>query len=74
VAIHVDEDGIAQDLPRSEEGTPCMIVRLQPMAGGLCRFSYMTSAGDGGERTVIDVGEVMSRIVTTSELGSEENG
>ncbi|KAK4685638.1 hypothetical protein P7C73_g4506, partial [Tremellales sp. Uapishka_1] len=65
VAIHVDEDGDSPYVhPRAEDG-PCMIVRLQPMSGGLCRFSYSTVDDGEGERTVIDVGDVANKIAIT---------
>jgi hypothetical protein len=66
VVIHVDEDASAIDLPLEEEEEPRMSIRLQPMAGGLCRFSYITTADDEGERTVIDMNEVTQRIATAS--------
>ena len=68
VAIHIDEDGTAPEVPLSEEGGPYMIIRLQPMPGGLCRFSYKTIADADEGRTVIDISEAMERIVNTSEI------
>lgn len=65
VAIHIDEDDFAPELSLNE-GDPCMVIKLQPMAGGLCRFSYATAANDGEARVLVDTSEVEDRIVTTS--------
>jgi hypothetical protein len=67
VAVHIDEEDFAPELSLNE-GDPCMVIRLQPMAGGLCRFSYATAANDGEGRVLIDMSEVEERIVTTSQL------
>ena len=71
VAIHVDEEGVAPQLPMAEEGGPFMVIRLQPMTGGLCRFTSTTTAGENDERTVIDISEVVETIVTTSRHRGE---
>ena len=64
--IHVDADASAPDPPIGDEGRPCVSIRLQPMSGGFCRFSVVTLAeGEAEERIVLDVSEVLERIVTT---------
>lgn len=50
------------------DGDPCMVIRLQPMPGNLCRFSYATLANDGEGRVLVDLAEVQERIATTSGL------
>ncbi|RSH95410.1 hypothetical protein EHS25_000497 [Saitozyma podzolica] len=65
VVVHVDEDGEAEDLAPKQDGGPCMVIRLQPMSGGLCRYSFISTADDEPERTVIPTSEVNERIVTT---------
>ncbi|KAL7421475.1 hypothetical protein Q5752_004362 [Cryptotrichosporon argae] len=70
VAIHVDEDGDSPALPLVEDDgeteiDPRLVIRLQPMSGGLCRFSYVTSMGDAEERTVVAMDDVAERIATT---------
>ena len=67
VVLQIDEDGEQPELPLAEEGGPCMVIRLQPMAGGLCRFSYTTLATEEEERSVVDISEVSEKIVTTSK-------
>lgn len=66
VAIHIDEEDLAPELSLNE-GDPCMVIRLQPMAGNLCRFSYATAADDGDGRVLIDMSEVLERITTISK-------
>jgi len=66
VAIQIDEDGLQPDLSLLE-GDPGMVVRLQPMSGGLCGFSYATATDDGEKRVIIAMAEVYEKIVTTSE-------
>jgi len=68
VAIHVDEDGSATELPMAEDSGPCMVIRLQPMTGGLCRFSHTTIDEENLERTVVDFNEVVEKIATTGEV------
>ena len=75
MVIHVDADGLAPDLPIGDEGGPCMLIRLQPMSGGFCRFSFVTVAeGDTEERIVLDVSEVLERIATTGTYPGKVNG
>jgi hypothetical protein len=65
VVVQIDEDEAGMDIPLAEDG-PSMVIRLAPMAGGLCRFSYTTTDEDN-ERSVINSSEVPEKIVTTSK-------
>jgi hypothetical protein len=67
VAIQIDEEGLQQDLSLVE-GDPSMVIRLQPMSGGLCLFSYATTVDDGEKRVIIGMEDVFEKIVTTSEF------
>ncbi|WWC97695.1 hypothetical protein V866_004579 [Kwoniella sp. B9012] len=69
VAVHIDEEGLAENLPVGEDA-PLLCIRLQPMTGGLCRFSYSTIDAVDEDRMVIDISEIMDRIVTTGRTGS----
>lgn len=64
VVVHIDEDGISPELELASSG-PVMIIRLQPMAGGLCRFAVATAVDDDIERTVIEAADVPQRIANT---------
>lgn len=67
MVIHIDEVGAADDLVLSEEMGPCMLIRLQPLTGGLCRLSYATLADEGDDREVISMSDAMDKIATISE-------
>ncbi|WWC64175.1 uncharacterized protein I303_106783 [Kwoniella dejecticola CBS 10117] len=66
VVLHIDEAGMATDIIVDEDN-PLLCIRLQPMAGGMCRFSYSTADAVNEERVVIDTSEVLERVVTTSK-------
>ncbi|KAK8843437.1 hypothetical protein IAR55_007094 [Kwoniella newhampshirensis] len=68
VVIHIDEDGIAPDIPMEEGSYPLLSIRLQPVAGGLCRFSSTTAGYDDDERIVIALSEVTAKIATTRTI------
>ncbi|WVQ75384.1 hypothetical protein IAR50_005004 [Cryptococcus sp. DSM 104548] len=64
VVVHVDEDGEAPELlldPRRQE----LSFYLQPMAGGLCRYSHSVPGEEEEERAVIEMGEVRAKIAST---------
>lgn len=65
--VQIDEEGTSPDLPLSEEGGPCLSIRLQPMAGDLCRFSHTTLAEDQDVSTLIPISEVVDKITITGE-------
>lgn len=63
--VHIDEDAKALEIPLADEGAPFMVIRLHPMPGGLCRFTYVTNADEVNERIVIDMSDVSEYIATT---------
>ena len=67
VVVHIDEDGESADLPLSSELDPSLAIRLQPLAGGLCRLSYTTADEDETERLLVSIQDVVEHMVTTSE-------
>lgn len=67
VVVQIDEQGMSQDLPLSEDAGPCLAIRLQPMPGDLCRFSYTSLAEDQDARLLLPTSEVVDKIATTSE-------
>lgn len=71
VVIHLDESGDAPDLSLGEDDKdPAMVIKLQPMPGNLCRFSYTTETGDT-TRELLDFGTVSERIASISEWITE---
>ena len=67
MALHIDEDRRGTELPLDVDTGPVMIIRLQPIAGGLCRFSYTVVDEEISERAVIDITDVVDKIVTTGK-------
>ncbi|OCF31354.1 hypothetical protein I316_06959 [Kwoniella heveanensis BCC8398] len=65
VVVLVDETGIADPLPLQDRGPPLLSIRLQPMSGSLCRFSYSTIEVQDEDRMVIDMSEVPEKIALT---------
>ncbi|WVQ81448.1 hypothetical protein IAT38_003572 [Cryptococcus sp. DSM 104549] len=65
VVVHIDEDGCAPELPSVDGSNPLLSIYLQPMAGGLCRFSYFTAGEEEEGRSVIEMSEVTAKIATT---------
>lgn len=66
VLVQVDESGAFKE-PMLREDGPCLAIRLQPLPGALCRFSYIALGDEEEEREVIDMIDVLERVATTSE-------
>jgi len=65
--VHVDPVGSADPIPFGIGGPPFARIRLQPMAGGLCRFSVSSNdPNDEGEEDIVQTERVPSRIIQTS--------
>ncbi|KAF8524603.1 hypothetical protein BU17DRAFT_84640 [Hysterangium stoloniferum] len=66
VVLHVDAGGAADALPFGLGGPPYVIVRVQPMAGELCRYAVTScDPDDDGEEDIVHTATVPSRIVQT---------
>lgn len=66
--MHIDPDGTADPVPFGMDGPPYVRVRLQPIAGGLCRFAVGSSdPEDENEEDIVQLDRVPSRIVQTSK-------
>ncbi|KAK2466062.1 hypothetical protein APHAL10511_001704 [Amanita phalloides] len=66
IVVHVDPVGSADPIPFGIGGPPFARIRLQPLAGGLCRFAVSSSdPADGGEEDIVQTERVPSRIVQT---------
>lgn len=69
MVVHIDADGVADQIPFGAEGPPMVVIRVQPMAGELSRFVVSSSdSSDEGEEDIIQTDRVPGRIVQTSEL------
>lgn len=65
--VHIDPLGSADPLPFGIGGPPFAVIRVQPMAGGLCRYAVSSSEpGDEAEEDIVQTGRVPSRVIQTS--------
>ncbi|KZS91196.1 hypothetical protein SISNIDRAFT_456791 [Sistotremastrum niveocremeum HHB9708] len=66
VVFHIDPLGTADPIPFGVGGGPCVVIRVQPMAGELCRFSVTsTDPNDEGEEDIEQTPNIPSRVVRT---------
>ncbi|KAF9006585.1 hypothetical protein BDQ17DRAFT_1302996 [Cyathus striatus] len=66
IVVHIDPLGSADPIPFGIDGPPFVRVRVHPMAGGLCRYSVMSSdPEDDSEEDIVQTERVPSRIVQT---------
>ncbi|KIY49377.1 hypothetical protein FISHEDRAFT_41844 [Fistulina hepatica ATCC 64428] len=72
--VHIDPLGSADNIPFGMGGPPLVVIRVQPMAGDLCRYKvtssneYRYSASDDievDEEDIVQIGRVPYRIVQT---------
>ncbi|TDL29908.1 hypothetical protein BD410DRAFT_811372 [Rickenella mellea] len=66
VVVHIDALGCADPLPFGMNGPPFVVVRVQPMAGELCRYTVSSSdPEDEPEEDIVQTARVPGRIVQT---------
>lgn len=66
--MHIDELGSADVLPFGAGGPPFVIIRVQPMAGEVSRYTVTSSdPNEEPEEDIVQSARVPSRIVQTSE-------
>ncbi|KAF8622083.1 hypothetical protein AX15_007227 [Amanita polypyramis BW_CC] len=66
IVVHIDSIGSADPIPFGVGGPPFARIRLQPMAGGLCRFVVSSNdPNDESEEDIVQTERVPSRIVQT---------
>lgn len=66
--MHIDASGLADPIPFGQGGPPLVVVRVQPMAGELSRYTVTSSdSNDEGEEDIIQTGRVPGRIIQTSK-------
>jgi hypothetical protein len=69
IVVHIDALGSADKIPFGVGAPPFGIIRLQPLAGGVCRYKVSSSdPSDPGEEDIVQTARVPSRIVLTSML------
>ncbi|KAF5390648.1 hypothetical protein D9757_002643 [Collybiopsis confluens] len=66
IVVHIDELGTADDIPFGICAPPFAVIRIQPLAGGVCRFKVTSSdPSDPEDEDVVQTARVPSRIVLT---------
>jgi hypothetical protein len=67
VVVHIDELGHADSLPVSGREPPFVVIRIQPMAGELSRYTVTSQdPNEEGEEEIVHTARVSGRIVQTS--------
>lgn len=66
--MHIDPLGSADPVPFGIDGPPFVQIRIQPMAGELCRYIVLSNdPNDESEEDIVQTVRVPARIVQTSE-------
>ncbi|KAJ6628784.1 hypothetical protein B0H10DRAFT_1989338, partial [Mycena sp. CBHHK59/15] len=66
IVVHIDPLGSADKIPFGVGAPPFGVIRLQPLAGGVCRYKVSSSdPSDPGEEDIVQTTRVPSRIVLT---------
>ncbi|KAF8917932.1 hypothetical protein CPB85DRAFT_1284072 [Mucidula mucida] len=66
IVVHIDAVGGADNIPFGVEGPPFAVIRLQPLAGGVCRYKVTsTDPSDPGEEDIVQTSRVPNRIILT---------
>ncbi|KAF7301817.1 DH domain-containing protein [Mycena indigotica] len=66
IVVHIDAHGSADKIPFGMGSPPFGVIRLQPLAGGLCRYKVTSSdPSDPGEEDIVQTARVPARIVLT---------
>jgi hypothetical protein len=71
VVVHIERDrySTADPIPFGIGGPPFVVIRVQLLDGGLCRYSVGSSdPNDEGEEDIVQTPRVPSRVIQTSEL------
>ena len=67
--LHIDPTGAADPLPFGIRAPPFVVVRVQPMAGELSRYTVSSNdPNDEPEEDIVQTGRIPDRIVQTSQF------
>lgn len=67
--LHIDELGTSDPVPFGVDGPPFVSIRVQPIAGALCRYKVTSSdPNDENEEDIVQIGRVSDRVIHTSEF------
>ncbi|KAG6833910.1 hypothetical protein H0H87_007921 [Tephrocybe sp. NHM501043] len=65
IVVHIDPLGSSDALPLGLGVAPFASIRVQPLAGQLCRYTVQSSMDDDAEEDIVQTERVPSRIVDT---------
>lgn len=69
IVVHIDPLGSADPIPFGIEAPPFARIRVQPLAGGLCRYSVASNdPDDEPEEDIVQTERVPNRVIQTSEF------
>jgi hypothetical protein len=69
IVVHIDPLGSADPIPFGIGAPPFARIRVQPLAGGLCRYSVMSNDPDDElEEDIVQTERIPNRIIQTSEF------
>jgi protein ECT2 len=69
IILHIDQSGSADPIPFGMDAPPYVVVRVQPIAGELSRYTVTSSdANDEREEDIVQSARLSERIVQTSTL------
>jgi len=67
VVVHIDALASSDPIPFGLNGNPPYVsIRVQPMAGELCRYTVTSNQPDESDQDIVQTGRVPDRIVQTS--------
>lgn len=67
IVMHIDTLGTADPIPFGMNGPPYVVVRIQPMAGEISRYTVTSSdPSDESEEDIVQTARIPGRIVQTS--------
>jgi hypothetical protein len=67
IVMHIDTLGTADPIPFGMNGPPYVVVRVQPMAGEISRYTVTSSdPTDESEEDIVQTSRIPGRIVQTS--------
>ncbi|KAG5653030.1 hypothetical protein H0H81_002652 [Sphagnurus paluster] len=65
IVVHIDPLGSSDPIPLGMGVAPFASIRVQPLAGQLCRYTVKSSIDDDAEEDIVQTERVPSRIVDT---------
>ncbi|EJF62298.1 hypothetical protein DICSQDRAFT_104681 [Dichomitus squalens LYAD-421 SS1] len=65
IVMHIDQEGVADPIPFGDVDGPYVVVRVQPMAGELARYSVTSTYEEEVEEDIMQTSRIPERIVQT---------